>query len=180
LSRQQQGTQNKYWSGVRAINPITSARRLSHAASLIVFIAMTSVSTAVTRDAQAADADAIRGRAQAEKDAGRVSQFHIVEVYRAIGVTVPPSAPEATREVDAEIARSWAQEFCARASGDLHWERPWKLIVYVHGQAQRSHSCVIPFSQEAFKGSVPGRDCDSGTTLDDEGRRLPESNDEIE
>jgi hypothetical protein len=93
---------------------------------------------------------------------------------------MPPSAAGATREVDAEITRSWAEEFCARASEDLHWERPWKLIVYVHGQAQRSNLCVIPFSQEAFKGSVPGRDCDSGTTLADDGRPLPESNDEIE
>ena len=104
-----------------------------------------------------------------------MSQFHIVEAYRAIGVTMPPLAPEATREVDAEIARSWAQEFCDRASEDLHWERQWKLIVYVHGQAERSHSCVIRFSQESFKGSVRGRDCDGRAALDVDGRPPTES-----
>ncbi|HKN29208.1 MAG TPA: hypothetical protein VJY34_15505 [Roseiarcus sp.] len=159
---------------MRAINPLTSARRLSLAALLIVFIAATSEAQQVD------DADALRGLAQAEKDAGRVSHFNIVEVYRAIFVTAPPSATRATREVEAEIAQSWAQEFCARASRELHWERRWKLIVYAHGQAQRSYSCVIPLSQDAFKGSVPARNSECPATLEDDGHPLPESADGIE
>jgi hypothetical protein len=165
--------QQKYWSGVRAIDPLRSARRLSLAALLVVFIAATS-------DAQVGEADALRGMAQAEKDAGRVSQFHIVEVYRAIGVTVPPSATRSAREVEAEIARNWAQEFCARASRDLHGGHRWKLIVYASGQAQRSYSCVIPLSQDASKGSVRGRNSESRTTSGDDGCLLLESVDEIE
>ena len=157
---------------MRATNPLTSARRFSLAA-LLVF-------TAAASDAEADGADALRGMAQAEKDAGRVSKFHIVEVYGAIGVTMAPSATRATQELEAEIARRWAQEFCVRASTDLHWDRRWKLIVYAYGQAQRAYSCLIPTSHDAFKGAAPGQNSESRTTLDDDGRPLVESSDEIE
>jgi hypothetical protein len=173
LSGRDQVPQTQNWCGMQVINPPKSARRLSLAALLIVF-------TAAASDAQAGGADALRGMAQAEKDAGRLSRFHVVEVYRAIGVTMAPSATRATREVEAEIARKWAQEFCVRASRDLHWDRRWSLIVYAYGQAERSYSCLIPTSQDAFKGTAPRQNSESRTTLDDGGRLLPGPGDEIE
>jgi len=158
---------------MRAINPLTSARRFSLAALLIAF-------TAAESHAQTGGADALRGMAQAEKDAGRLSRFHIVELYRAIAVTMAPSEMRANQELEAEIARTWAQQFCARASRDLHWDRRWKLIVYAYGQAQRAHACVIPKSHDALRGTAPGQNSESPTTRDDDGRLLLERADEIE
>jgi hypothetical protein len=173
VSGRHQVPQTQNWTRLGAIDPLTSAPRFSLAALLIVF-------TATLSDAQIGDADALHGKAQAEKDAGRVSRFHIVELYGAIGVTMAPSATRATREVEAEIARKWAQEFCASASRDLHWDRRWKVIVYAYGQAQRSYACVIPPRQDASKVGVPGQNSESRTPLDDNGRLLLEPGEEIE
>jgi hypothetical protein len=158
---------------MRAINPRTWARRFSLASLLIVFAAAAS-------GAQPGGADALRGMAQAEKDAGRLSRFHIVELYRAIAVTMAPSEMRANRELEAEIARTWAQQFCARASRDLDWDRRWKLIVYAYGQAQRAYACVIPMNQDALGGRAPGQNSESRTTSGDDGRLLLEPADEIE
>ena len=173
MSGRHQVPQMQIWTIIRAINPLTRARRFSLAALLILFAVAAS-------GAQVGDADALRGMAQEEKDAGRVSSFHIVELYRAIGVTMALPATRANREVEAEIARKWAQKFCASASRDLHLDRRWKLIVYAYGQAQRPYSCVIPMSQDALKGRVPGKNSESRTTLDDDGRLLLELGDQVE
>jgi hypothetical protein len=113
----------------------SAARRLVVGASLIIL--------ATTADAQAGDANALRGMAQAEKDAGRVSSFRVVEHYHAIGVTTAPPAARASPEAEAETARIWAERFCADASRDFKWSRRWRLIVYPSGQAHRSFTCVI-------------------------------------
>jgi len=173
VSRHRQVPRTQNWTRLGAIYPLRSARGFSLAALLIVF-------TAAPSDAQVGDVDALHGKAQAEKDAGRVSRFHIVELYGAIGVTMAPSATRANWEVEAETARKWAREFCASASRDLHWHRRWRVIVYAYGQAQRSYACVIPLRQDASKVSVPGQNSDSRTTLDDDGRLLPEPGEEIE
>lgn len=157
----------------RLFRTLTPTRRFALAPLLVAFAAAAS-------NAQVGSTDALRGMAQAEKDAGRVSRFHIVELYRAIGVTMARSATQATREVEGEIARKWAQEFCARASRNLQWDRRWRLIVYAYGQPQRSYSCVFPINQDALKGSIPGRNSESRTTLDDGGRLLLELDDEVE
>ena len=93
--------------------------------------------------AEVGDADALRGMARAEKDAGRVSWFRVVESYRAIGVTTAPSMALASAEAEAEAAREWAKRFCAAASRDFQWDHRWKLVVYAHGQPHSSYSCVI-------------------------------------
>jgi hypothetical protein len=173
VSGHNQVPKRKNWTRLGAIDPLTSARRFLLAALLISF-------TGAPSDAQVSDANVLRGMAQAERDAGRVSRFHLVKLYGAIGVTMAPPATRATREVEAEIARKWAQEFCASASRDRHWDRRWKVIVYAYGQAQRSSACVIPLRQGASKVSVPGQNSESRTTLDDDGRLLPEPGEQIE
>jgi hypothetical protein len=52
--------------------------------------------------AEVGDADALRGMAKAEKDAGRVSDFRVVESYRVIGVTTVPSVARASAKAEAE------------------------------------------------------------------------------
>ena len=90
------------------------------------------------------DADALQGMAQAEKDAGRLSGFRVVETYRAIAVTTAASNGQGGKGSDAEAARKWAEAFCAAASKDFHWDSRWRLVVYPEGQAQPAHACLIP------------------------------------
>ena len=98
----------------------------------------------VSAYSQLGDADALQGMAQAEKDAGRVSGFRVVETYRAIAVTTAASNGEGGKESDIEAARKWAEAFCAVASKDFRWNRRWRLVVYAEGTAQPSHACLIP------------------------------------
>jgi hypothetical protein len=51
------------------------------------------------------DAEALRSMAQAAKDAGDLSSFHMVESYRAIGVTTAPSATPQFRGRGEDCAR---------------------------------------------------------------------------
>jgi hypothetical protein len=80
--------------------------------------------------AEVGNADTLRRIAQAEKDAGRVSSFRVVETYRAIGVTTAPPVTRASTEVSAEAAREWAKRFCAAAAQDYQWDHRWRLTVY--------------------------------------------------
>ena len=129
-----------------------AARQLLLSASFIIF--------AATAHAEIGDANALRGMAQAEKDAGRVSTFRVVEPYRAIGVTTAPPAAAASPEAEAEAAREWATRFCAAASRDFQWERRWKLMVYAHGQPHRPYSCMIPKTAQGSKSSEGPIACD--------------------
>ena len=98
----------------------------------------------VSAYSQLGDADALQGMAQAEKHAGRVSGFRVVEAYRAIAVTTAASIGQGGKESDAETARKWAEAFCAAASEDFHWDSRWQLVVYAEGTAQPAHACLIP------------------------------------
>ena len=72
-----------------------------------------------------------------------MSGFHVVEPYRAIGVTIAPPVARASTEVSAEAAREWAKRFCAAASQDYQWDYRWRLIVYAHGQSRAAYTCLI-------------------------------------
>ena len=139
--------------GVPACPTPTAARILFGAALLAL--------TATTGSAGNGDGDVLRRMAQAEKDAGRLSAFHLAEVYRAIGVTMAPAAPRAPREVELETARTWARQFCDAASRSSSWGRPWKLIVHAYGRSDRLAFCEIPAgavsAEEAEMTSTEGR-----------------------
>jgi hypothetical protein len=81
-----------------------AARRFLVGARLVVL-------AAATAHAEVGDADALRGMAQAEKDAGRVSGFLVVVPYRAIGVTTAHSVGRASAEAESDAAREWAKDF---------------------------------------------------------------------
>jgi hypothetical protein len=98
---------------------------------------------AVIAHAEVGNADTLRRIAQAEKDAGRVSSFRVMETYRAIGVTTAPPATRASTEVSAEVAREWAKRFCAAAAQDYQWDHRWRLTVYAHGQPRPAYTCSI-------------------------------------
>jgi hypothetical protein len=139
-----------------------AARRLLLGAPLIVL-------AAAIAHAEVGDADALRGMAQAEKDAGRVSGFHVVELYRVIGVTAAPSMARASAEAKAEAAREWAKKFCAAASRDFRWDHRWKLIVYAHGQPHSSYSCAIMKTAQCLERSPSS---EGPTACDDKGSLL--------
>jgi len=67
---------------------------------------------------------------QAEKDAGRLSMYHIAETFGVVGATTSRSAPHGARESEAQAARTWAEGFCASATRNFQWNRRWKLVVY--------------------------------------------------
>jgi hypothetical protein len=82
------------------------------------------------------DAENLRLLAHSEKNAGRVVAMHLVEAYRAIGVT--------TAHPQIGLAREWGESFCARASSAFTWDHSWSLIVYADRGEQPAHSCRIP------------------------------------
>ena len=147
------------------------------AARRLLFGAPSIVLAAAIAHAEVGDADALRGMAQAEKDAGRVSGFHVVEPYRVIGVTTAPSMARASAEAKAEAAREWAKKFCAAASRDFQWDRRWKLIVYAHGQPHSSYSCVILKTAQRLER---GPSSEGPIACDDKGSLLFEPVDEID
>jgi hypothetical protein len=115
----------------------------------------------------------------AEKDAGHLSGFAVVEFYRAIGVTTAPSATRKSPEVEAEIARDWAKTFCTAASRDFQWNRRWKLIVYASGQSHRTYSCVIARTTEHLKRDFDRKPSEGRIGCEDKGS-LFQPVDEIE
>jgi hypothetical protein len=117
--------------------------------------------------------------AQAEKDAGRVSGFRLVEPYRAIGVTTAPSAGRSSPQFEAETARDWAEGFCTAASRDFQWNRRWKLIVYAYGQPHCFYSCVIPKTAQHLESGFNRKSSEGPIACDDEGSPLDLA-DEIE
>jgi hypothetical protein len=125
------------------------------------------VLAATIAHAEVGDADALRGMAQAEKDAGRVSGFRVVEPYRAIGVTTAPSVARTSAEAEAEAAREWAKRFCAAASRDFQWDRRWRLIVHAYGQPHPAYTCVIRKTAHLERGlsSEGPVACDDKRTL---------------
>jgi hypothetical protein len=147
-----------------------AARRFLRGAPLIVF-------AAATAHAEVADADALRGMAQAEKDAGRLSGFHVAEPYRVIGVTTAPSMARASAEGRAEAAREWAKRFCAAASRDFQWDHRWRLVVYAHGQVHSPYSCVIRKTAQRLEH---GPSSEGPIACDDKGSLLFEPEDEID
>jgi hypothetical protein len=148
------------------------APRFLVGASLIVF-------AAAIAHAEVGDADALRGMAQAEKDAGRVSRFHLVEPYRALGVTTAPSVPR-NAAAEVEAAREWAERFCGAASRDFQWDRRWKLIVYAHGQPHRAYSCLIPKMAQRLERGFNRTFSEGAIACDDKGSLLLEPVEEIE
>jgi hypothetical protein len=144
------------------------ARRLLFGAALFTL-------PAAIAHAEGGDADALNRMAQAEKDAGHVSSFRVVEPYRAIGITASPMA-RASTEVSAEAAKAWAKRFCASASQDYQWDHRWRLTVYAHGQPHPAYACLIRNTAHLERGlSAEGR-----VACDDKGSFLFEPVDETE
>ena len=122
-----------------------------------------------TAHAEVGDAEALRSMAQAAKDAGHLSSFHVVESYRAIGVTTAPSATRNNFEVEAKIAREWGNTFCAAASRDFQWNRRWRLIVYASGQSRLTYSCLIPRTALHLDRDFDRKPSEARTACDDKG-----------
>ncbi len=103
-----------------------------------------------TLQAQVTDTDALRQMGQSDKDAGRISTFRVVEPYRAMAAVLFRSHARTNRESEA-AARSWAADFCTRASNGFQWERRWRLTAYVNNASGPIFTCFIP-SEEASIG----------------------------
>ena len=132
-----------------------------------------------TAHAEVGDAEDLRSMAQAAKDAGDLSSFHVVESYRAIGVTTAPSATQNDFEVEAKIAREWGNTFCAAASRGFEWNRRWRLIVYASGQSHITYSCLIPKAAQHLERDFDHKPSEARNGCDDKGS-LIQPVDEVE
>ena len=142
---------------VQRLRRVGTGRRLPLALFAFVF-------SAASAFGQTGNSDDLRGMVQAEKNAGRLSGYHIAETFGAVGATTSRSATHGGRESGAQAARTWAEAFCASATRNFRWNRRWKLVVYTQGQPHPSHSCLIPTPANDPRKSSEGR-----VTRDDDG-----------
>ena len=128
---------------------------------------------------RASEGDALRRLAQSEVDSGRLSNFRVVEPYRAVGasVLVPPVQPG---EKVAAVAQAFANDFCNKASMEYPWRRSSKLIVYVHGRPHPAYSCSIPVSGGRGFGGLKGSSKQDALVCDGEGAAALEPDDELD
>ncbi len=150
------------------LSRVGTGRRLPLALLAFVF-------SAATASGQSVNSHALRGMVQAEKDAGRLSGYHIAETFGAVGATTSRSATHGGRESEAQAARSWAEAFCASATRNFRWNRRWKLVVYTQDQPHPSHSCLIPTPVSDLRKPSEDR-----VTRDDDGGVLIAPVDEVD
>src|SRR5271166_4111038 len=109
--RNQQARRDQLSNPVRAqrLRRVGTGRRLPLALFAFVFSAASALG-------QTGDSATLRGMVQAEKDAGRLSGYHIAETFGAVGATTSRSATHGDRENEPRAARAWAEAFCASAT----------------------------------------------------------------
>jgi hypothetical protein len=108
-----------------------SASRRGHRIISLAAILVSLVSSAAS--ANDFDSENLRGLAQTEMDAGRVTTVHVVEAYHVMGIVTSHH----------RMPREWGEGFCSHATRVFVWRRTWTVMVYAHREAQASYSCQI-------------------------------------